>query len=75
MRFQPNKLSSSVTRFGEILTLGQTLKNLRQTFKGLFCVWQNFKHTLIILMNFGQIGAILSRQIMQNNLEIWSHCF
>jgi len=31
----------SVTRFGEISPLGQTFKNVRQTFEGLFIVWQN----------------------------------
>ena len=30
----------SVTRFDEILPLGQTFKNPRQTIEGLFCVWQ-----------------------------------
>ena len=46
---------SSVTRFGEISPLGQTFKNLRQTFEGLFCVWQNFKPSLAVFINFGQI--------------------
>ena len=45
----------SVTRFGEILALGQTFKNLRQTFEGLFCVWQNVRPTLEIFINFWQI--------------------
>ena len=49
-------------------------KNLRQTVEGLFFVWQNFKHTLAILMNFGQIWAIVSSQIMKSILPIWSHC-
>ena len=43
---------SSVTRFGEISPLGQTFKNLRQTFEGLFCVWQNFKPTNGKFYNF-----------------------
>ena len=45
----------SVTRFDEILPLGQTFKNPRQTIEGLFCVWQNIKPSLAIVIKFGQI--------------------
>ena len=64
-----------VTRFGQISPLRKTFKNLRQTFEVLFCVWQNFKPTLAIYINFGQIWAVVSSQISTNNLAIWSHCF
>ena len=37
---------SSVTRLGEILPLGQTFKNLRQIFEGLFGAWKIFEPTL-----------------------------
>ena len=30
-------------------------QNLRQTFDCLFCFWQNFKPTLAIFTNFGQV--------------------
>ena len=43
---------NSVTRFGEILLLGQTFKNLLQTFEGLFSVWQNFEPTLATFDQF-----------------------
>ena len=46
------KAVSSVTRFGEILLLGQTFKNLLQTFEGLFSVWQNFEPTLATFDQF-----------------------
>ena len=45
----------SVTRFGEISPLGDTFQNLRQTFEGLFFVWQNFEPT------FGHILYILGK--------------
>ena len=44
-----------MTRLDEISPLVQTVKNLRQTFEGFFCVWQNFKPTLAIFINFVQI--------------------
>ena len=59
--------------FGEISPLGQTFKNLRQIFESVFCVWRNFKPTLAIFINLGQIWAAVSSQIMKNNLAIWSH--
>jgi len=40
------KHAASVTRFGEILPLGQTIKILWQIFEGLFSVGQNFEPTL-----------------------------
>ena len=71
---------TSVTRFGIILSLWQSFKNLSQTFKklwqpfeGLFCVWQNFKPTFAIFIKFGQTRAIVSSQERKNYLDIWSH--
>ena len=37
------------------------------------CVWPNLKPTLAIFINFGQFFAIVSGQIKENNLAIWSH--
>ena len=48
-------LLTSVTRFGKISPLGQTFKKFERTFQGLFFVWQNFKPTLAMYFNFGQI--------------------
>ena len=46
----------SVTRLGKILPLGQTFKNLWQTFEGLYSVWQNFEPTFAkMVLTFGQI--------------------
>ena len=60
--------------FGEISPLGQTFKSILQTFEGLFSVWQSFEPTLAqIFMNFGQIWAFVSCQIMKNILAVWSH--
>ena len=48
-------ITISVTRFGEILPLGQTFKSIRQTFEGLFSVWKSVKPTLAKKYEFGQI--------------------
>ena len=64
----------SVTRLGKILPLGQTFKNLWQTFEGLYSVWKNFEPTFAkMVLTFGQIWAIVSSQIIKNNLAKWSH--
>ena len=64
----------SVTRLGKILPLGQTFKNICQTFEGLYSVWQNFEPTFAkMVLTFGQIWAIVSSQIIKNNLAKWSH--
>ena len=39
-------VSSSVTRFGEILPLWHNFKSLGQIFEGLFSIWQSFNLTL-----------------------------
>ena len=49
-------ISSGVSRFGKILLLKQTFKNISQTFEDIFSVKQNFEPILTKdLKNFGQI--------------------
>ena len=63
-----------VSRFGKILLLAQTFKNISQTFEDIFSVMQNFEPNLTKdLKNFGQIWADVSSQIFKNILAIWSH--
>ena len=63
----------SFDQCGEILPLGQTFKNPKQTIEGIFSVWQNFELTLAIFMHIGQISIVVSSQIMKNIQAIWSH--
>ena len=66
------KLTTSVTRFGEISPLWQKLKVfgkfLISYFQILSLLWQNCD---II----GLVFIVANGQILQNNLTIWPHCW
>ena len=60
-RYKDSFMWSSVTRLGEIAPLGQTFKNLRQTFDLVFLVFGKNFNPLGQKMNFGQIQTVVSR--------------
>ena len=61
----------SVTRFGEILPLGQHFINLGQIVESLFSVWQIFEPTLENVLYSINVAR---GQILKNKIAIWSQC-
>ena len=69
------RLSTSVTRFGEISPLWQNFTILWQISDSLFCIWQSLLSLLWkIWYIIGLILIVANGQILKNNLTIWSHC-